>query len=202
MRIKIGVDIDGVIANFIRGFSILARNRFGKHVPIIENKEDILTWDFSFLNITEREAGEIFIEIQKSDSFWTTLKVVDLESWRDFITEFNTDKYEVYFISNRENGINLHSQTVKWLNSVGWRNPQVILTKTKHYIIGLLEIDYFIDDNSKNCQDALMLTSADCYVYDYPHNRYIEMEYFNSEIKRVNNLTEFKNDILNKIKEK
>jgi len=190
---KIGIDIDGVIANFSKAFSLLLRDMYGNHLPIIENENEILYWDWEkWYPLEEPELYEkAFEEINKSDNFWMQVELINEEHWNRFVKCFNVPEHEVYFITSRTNGINLHHQTVEWLSYHGWKNPQVILSKQKHVIVDELKLDYFIDDNLSTLSSVSWYTDAKCYLYNYPHNA----GYYFSD-SRVNNLYDFTTIIL------
>lgn len=191
--IKIGVDIDGVIGNFIKHFSMLLREMYRNHIPIIENSDNVPEWDMhKWFPLTEEEIDKGFEEIGKSNSFWLQLELINQEHWERFIKEFNNDDYDVYFITSRVNGIGIRSQTINWLEWNGWKNPQVILSTNKPYVINGIGINYFIDDKDDTVFYAHNLTFAKCYLYKYPHNCL-----YYSNLNRLNNLDEFTNLILN-----
>lgn len=186
--IKIGIDIDGVIANFMHHFSILSRNMYGEHLPILESEDEILNWDIhKFYPLTEEQIINVFDEINNMDTFWMQLNLIDVKNWIRFKDEFNNKEFEVYFITSRINGKNLHYQTVEWLTYNGWKNPQVIFANKKHDAINLLNIDYFIDDKLSTCEMCFIKTNCKVFIYDYPHNK--KTVYAN--LKRLKNLGEF-----------
>lgn len=192
-NLKIGVDIDGVVGNFIKLFSMHLRDMYGKELPIVENSDNVPDWDMHlWYPLSKQQISDGFKEINKSNSFWMQLELINKEHWENFIHSFNHPFYDVYFITSRENGINIHYQTVSWLYYHGWENPQVILSNKKYNIINGIGIDYFIDDNFLTVKDATEKTNATCVLYNYPHNNIINQP----DLLRVNNLEEFTNLIL------
>lgn len=187
---KIGADLDGVVADFCLSFSQHCNDKYGS--KILTEPEQIVNWDFAeLLHITTKQVNDIFDEIGNSRTFWRTLKVRDRKSFNYFKKYFNND--EVYFITNRCKGINIFSQTVDWLDSFGWINPQVIVTEKKWRIIKELDLKYFIDDKLENCEQIYRHTDCKPIVYDYPHNR------ANKILTRVSNLREFTDIVKEKL---
>ena len=190
----IGIDLDGVIVNFSKGFIELAREKYGKKLPKLKSSTDIKTWLFEeWYPITKEQVDELFNnDIDNSEDFWVNLYLLDSDGWKLLRSKFsNSNEYRIYFITHRNKGQNLFNQTVQWLKNHGWNSPQVIFSKEKHKVINGLDIEYFIDDNLEICLEASEKTNAKTFIMDYPYNR-IEG---NNNLIRVNNLKEFMNYI-------
>lgn len=183
---RIGVDLDGVCADFMLGFSEISSKIFGTHT--VTDREQVTHWDLQeVFGISEEQIHVVWNEINSSNNFWRTLKPWDRKSFNYFKNAFNGE--EVYFITARIRGKNIYKQTVSWLDSVGWINPQVIITVDKVPIIQYLGLDYFVDDRLETCHDISATTNCKAIIYDYPHNR------INKTLTRVSNLREY-TDIL------
>lgn len=179
---KIGVDLDGVVADFCYSFSHKCNELYGSEM--LTETDQIISWDFKeILKLNQSQIDKAFEEIDKSRTFWRALKVLDRKSFNYFKKYFNNQ--EVYWITNRSKGVNIFSQSVEWLDSFGWRNPQVIVTEKKWRIVKDLQLRYFLDDHLENCEQIYRHTNCIPVVYDYPHNRK------NKVLKRVFNLREF-----------
>ena len=190
----IGIDLDGVIVNFSKGFIELAREVYGKKLPKLKSSNDIKTWKFEeWYPIIEEQVDELFnIYIHNSEDFWINLSILDLDGWKLLRSKFsNSNEYRVYFITHRSKGQNLFNQTVQWLRNHAWNSPQVIFSKEKYKVINGLDIEYFIDDNLEICSEVSEKTNAKTFIMDYPYNR-IEG---NNNLIRVKSLEEFINYI-------
>lgn len=183
---KIGIDLDGVIANFAYSFTELASHVYGMRV--IEDENQILDWDWSkWYGLDKKRLEKLFEMIDESDIFWMQLKLLPQpEEWNRFKTIFNLQNYDVYFITSRQNGINIKKQCEQWLEMNGWNNPTVLLSTQKELVVKGLELDYFIDDNYNTCVKVKeMNPSTTTIIRDYPYNQGSE------QFIRVKNLNEF-----------
>lgn len=201
---RIGVDLDGVIADFSFRFSQVLRKLYGDHLPIVTDNRSIKHWDwYLWYPITKEEYDRAWNHILKNEvDFWESLPILNKNEWYSIKELMLYDNIDVYFITSRAKtpGKSIITQCINWLEMSGWNNPQVIVSDEKEYIVKYLKIDYFVDDKKENCEDVKKMNS-NCvvYVYDALHNR--SLEDFNLGIKRIYDLNEFLADILLDIKD-
>src|SRR5512146_2140191 len=99
---KLGIDIDGVLANFVDGFNLLIGKRYAKYLP--KQTDDYPTvWDwYKAEGITDDQDKTLWGMVNDSPSFWR-----DLPSFTD--TKFNLSLLsaivemgnDVYFVTIR-----------------------------------------------------------------------------------------------------
>lgn len=146
LRKKIGIDIDGVLANFIHHFRIL--NNTLHNVTITEDPTD---WDFQNWGLTNHQLSMSWAELQKTEGFWTSLKKCDdvKQSHIDVLD----DKAQLFFVTTRASTVGMprEKQTNDWLKKTfRIKHPTVIVTSNKGLVAAALELDAFIDDNYDN----------------------------------------------------
>jgi uncharacterized HAD superfamily protein len=200
--LEIGIDLDGVIANFAKKFSEHAQKLYGNRCPIIQHEKEILMWDWTkWYPVTDDEVHEIWTDICNTNNFWISLDVLDFE---DFVymrdTLLKLDRANIYFITTRVEsvGMSVKNQSEYWLRYNGWKNPTVIVCKQKGEIARLLDLDFFIDDKTENLVEVKE-THQKCQVYarDVPHNHNCDAILgFYDGYKRVYSVKEFVDDVL------
>lgn len=144
---KIGVDIDGVLADFVTPYKqliirVTGRDLFGPtHVATC--------WEF------EREAGYTSEEIHKawvfirnSQSWWRNLppypKTASALQALECLTR---EGHEIYFITSRPESPRRREQTIYWLRHFGYAPwPTVIFAEHKGDVCKVLGLDAHLDD--------------------------------------------------------
>ena len=160
-----GIDIDGVVANFSHGFSLLLYTLDGKdRLPIVENN-DCRSWDWnewyaqdeisrSELRMLIERAWEEHIKI-RGNVLWNTLSPL----FPDAMEALNkhAGKHPVMFITRRD-GPGAWQETVSCLHRYGVDYPLVYVCKAgeeKSDICHRMRIDTIIDDSPKYAQELL-----------------------------------------------
>lgn len=155
-RLKIGVDVDGVLANFTDAAKELIRELFNKDVKGVTQT----TWSFSSLGLSDTDEDKIWRHIDSSvKDFWYNFlyPMPDTNLLKPLC-----DAHEVIFITNRKHplpeaqSMPVNEQTAYWLRN--WfhiPNPTVLLSNKKGPLAKALGLDYFIDDRDKNLQEVI-----------------------------------------------
>lgn len=173
-RLKIGIDIDGVLANFVGAFSKLAHERFGKPAKLPYEQVD---WDWANAGITEKEISKLWAVIRATENFWQTLEPYPV----DLLLPVSL-QHDVYFITHRVStaGRSTTEQSARWIQyHYGIKFPQVIPTRFKGDVADALQLDAFIDDKPSNIIEvAKRVPEADVFVLDAGYNRVPELDGF------------------------
>lgn len=162
---RIGVDLDGVLADFNSAYAKLMNERIATSFLI---PADPQTWYW------ERAAGVVK---EQEDSIWDYIRNNPL--WWGQLPMYNTTindlnainklSDDVYFITNRPNG-KLPSQW--WLEERGSKQSTVLLTKQKGVIAKGLDLSCIIDDMEDNLRSVRNFSPrTKCYLFDRPWNQ-------------------------------
>lgn len=158
---KIMFDVDGVLADFVLGYTILA-----KKMGIMDtatNTHQQLEWD-------SLDNDKVWDKINNAlPNFFETLKpLIPLETFNSIrMLSWNND---IYFVTSRK-ATDAKHQTEVWLSSWGITNPTVIISKYKGDFARAVGIDYSIEDKLENayCIGILSPTTKS-YLIDRPYN--------------------------------
>jgi 5'(3')-deoxyribonucleotidase len=166
---RIGVDVDGVLADFLTDY----RNTFVKVLGKDLFTPVWTTWYFEpIVGYTKPEVSAVWKTIQCSPSFWSDLPA--LPNVHDDIWALNMVRdvgHEVVFVTARP-GERVKLQTERWLTQYGAHNPTVAISSNKAAVVDALDIHLYIDDRIKNLNDvAEVLPWNRVYVFDAPYNQ-------------------------------
>ena len=166
---RFGMDIDGVLANFDRGFLDVLNRVYGKEYTEedLENKRD---WDYfkTLEDLTLEQENDAFKYL--GEWFWLRLEPYDQKAM--LAISLLSEKHNIYFITDRHPNPTKELtlwQTRKWLEHFNISPAGVILTKEKPQACKLLGLEYFIDDNVKNVNN-INKTDTKCFVMNKSYN--------------------------------
>lgn len=177
-KIKVGFDIDGILARFNEAYINLIYTHTGIRLPD-ESDAYPNTWHFErAAGIEKSRENAMWKEIKDSPTFWQMLRPYEdsISPMRRFATwvdeEANHD-LETYYITNRQ-GNRVLAQTDDWLldtyQELVYANT--ICARNKGKMAAALELDLYIDDKLENCEDVVRLSpQTRCFILDRPWNR-------------------------------
>lgn len=154
---RIGVDIDGVLANFTDSYTDLLTKETGITFPRF-CAEWPTEWYFDRAALNQHYTPEAAKAVEKrvwnhimSSDFWAHLHA--LPGAIDVLAELRDSGDQVYFITSRP-GKNAKALTEYWLRMHGMDNPTVLVVSSepaKGHIAKGLVLEAFIDDKPENC---------------------------------------------------
>lgn len=160
-------DIDGVLADFLTGFTTLGHQLMG--TPITDTHAQP-SWN-GFPGITSDEAKKIWAHIITDVSFWYTLNpLVSAETFKAI--RYLTCELPVYFVTARV-GVEAKAQTEDWLESAGIDSPTVIISKYKGEVAKAVRAKACIDDKAGNASCVAWITEdqTQSYLIDRKYNQ-------------------------------
>lgn len=181
----IGIDIDGVLADFDKEFLRLSRKYLTKPKKGFVRS----TYNFEDAGWTKKEVDYIWLKIKHTRNFWETLDKLPktnelMRRQKDFNLVFITARVAT-------DGLPVADQTAEWLwNQYAIRDPLVIVANKKGPVARELGLEGFLDDRDVNCLEVKK-ASPDCYVAipDTPFTKEFDNERFG--IERVESIAEF-----------
>jgi len=176
---KLGIDIDGCLANFNLDYGRLFIELAGVN-KFDEDWEGQLeantfppVWNWETqAGYTPVQIKKVWSEITHNDGFWSGLG--ELPGAREAVKKLNKMAnmgHEVYFITNRT-GIRAKHQTEIWLYGLGMNYPTVLVAGDKLPLLKALGIGVFIDDKPETVQEvAQAALNIKLFLRDAPYNR-------------------------------
>lgn len=164
-NLKLGIDVDGVLADFVMGHVKALQHVTGKNLFPADFVET--EWDYHLaVGYTQEEDARTWKYIADSPDFWRTLPPLSsAEASLNYLRKKWVEGCDVYFITTRF-GERVKEQTEDWLDTFnekiphGVPNPTVLITRRKGLCCKALNIDLFIDDKPENCMDVVMHSPA------------------------------------------
>lgn len=171
---KIGFDVDGVLADFIRGFGDVARGLYGSmRVP-----EDFIPTDWNFGNLlTKDELDTTWKAVAGIENFWEGLQFLpSAVVLRAFAQKTSHD---VWFVTSRVQGAGntIALQTQHWMRNLGvdpyWYRGIITVDRSdaKIPIIQNVGITAFIDDYGPTVEALDQVQGVAGYLLDQPWNQ-------------------------------
>ena len=167
MPLRIGFDLDGVLADFASAFHAVETRLFGTDASSTPDDEDEpqaaqpAAGSAPARDRSRRDA--IWRQIVATDDFWTTLQPTDPSAVRRIHDLMLRHRWEVVFITQRPatQGDTVQRQTQRWLVAQGFELPSVlVISGSRGAAAGALRLDYHVDDSATNCLDVLSDSSA------------------------------------------
>jgi hypothetical protein len=190
-------DVDGVICDFVTGWSQLVKNSLDEQYGVYSSGEQ-RTWRGSKLSKVERDM--MWAVIDSRDDWWVTLPPLFTEGDHLAMHKLIEAGVVVYYVTNRFAPDNVAKQTELWLieHSLPVSGGVITTTEKAEFVDARFRADPSyellgaIDDSPTNLQSYARL-NLPCYVRDWRYNRHAV-----PHLPRVSSVAEFCDVMLQK----
>lgn len=187
----IGVDVDGIVANFEAGYAPLLTQTTGIEFPRLGEAGWPDTWFWErAAGVTKEQESVAWDQIKASNDFWFNLPAhAGAQAFLDELAHYSIN-HDVYFITSRV-GKHVKYQTESWLAYHGFEEATVLISSEKGLCCRALKVTHYIDDKNENCAQVVdQSPSTLCYMLAKPYNS-IEAVPPSGNFGRIDTLQEF-----------
>ena len=169
--IRVGFDLDGVLADFASAYREIELRLFGDQEgerPDEPERQEIEEASGA-ANLPDdprtsrRRRNAVWKQIEATADFWTTLRPIDPGAVRRIHEMMLRHRWEVVFLTQRPvtQGESVQRQSQRWLAEQGFDLPSVlVIGGSRGTAARALRLDYHADDNLQNCIDVLSDSAA------------------------------------------
>jgi hypothetical protein len=160
---RIGIDLDGVIFDFVTAFNQATMEILGIKLPEYDREYFPTRWDWAEQFLDEDQNNVIWTYITSSDKFWTNIPPFEW-SKKALNILFGTPKHDIYFVTCRMSNnfsFPVKVQSENGLKKLQVKNPTVLPVNEyddKYFLVRGLHLDVFVDDKT----ETLNLLQEDC----------------------------------------
>ena len=174
MPLRIGFDMDGVLADFSTAFLEVEQRLFGASSSVAAESPEVEASHEEDAAVraagggttprdSRRRRDAIWKAIHGTTDFWMSLKPHDPEAVRRIHDMMIRHGWEVFFITQRPStlGQTVQRQTQLWLRDQGFDLPSVlVISGSRGAAAGALRLNFHVDDSPQNCLDVVADSKA------------------------------------------
>ena len=157
-RLRLGIDIDDVLADFRSAFQLIASECLGEAIDVVNSPQQL-----NLDSLTSPQLRRVWKLIVSTPNWWTTLPPFEPEQIKRLYRLARKLKWEVYFLTKRPTtaGDPVQFQSQWWLEEQGFFLPSVMsVSGSRGELANALRLDLVIDDQMLNCIEVISSSFA------------------------------------------
>lgn len=156
MALRIGLDVDGVVADFRSAFQDAARRCGARDIDDPDEPRRTQALD-------QKEIRKVWEYVAKTPNWWVELRPYEPEQLARLYERVRSNGWELFFLTNRppSGGDTVQYQTQWWLERQGFYMPSVLTVPgSRGEIANALRLDIVVDDLAVNCVEVVSASTA------------------------------------------
>jgi hypothetical protein len=156
MSLRIGIDVDGVLADFRSAFHKAAEISVGH---AIEEPDD----PHSSHSLAQKDVRRVWEYVARTPNWWMSLMPYEPDQIARLYSLTRAAGWEVFFLTNRpvSGGDTVQFQTQWWIERHGFYLPAVLTVPgSRGEVANGLRLDLVIDDLIMNCIEVVSASTA------------------------------------------
>jgi hypothetical protein len=157
MSLRVGFDLDGVLADFRSAFQAVSHGLAQADADFTNPEEA------AGRSLSEADIKRAWKEVSGSHNWWTTLRPYEPAQIARLYSLARRHIWEVFFLTKRPptEGDSVQLQTQYWLERHGYYLPAVLtVLGSRGELANALHLDLVIDDQQLNCVEVISASSA------------------------------------------
>lgn len=186
MSLRIGIDVDGVLANFRAAFHEAARACLRRDLDEFDDPKSPQT-------VVQKDVKRVWDWVARTTNWWMDLEPYEPEEIARLYSITRAAGWEVFFLTNRppSAGDSVQFQTQWWIERQGFFLPAVLTVPgSRGEIANGLRLDLVIDDLSLNCVEIVSASPAKALLMLREENKVAEDHATSRGIGVVHSLAE------------
>ncbi|MCA1649691.1 MAG: hypothetical protein LC753_05210 [Acidobacteria bacterium] len=186
MALRIGIDIDGVLADFRAAFRAAARQCLGRAFEAAEDPKTSKA-------MAQADVRKVWDWVEKKPNWWMGLRPYEPDQIAKLYSLTRSAGWEVFFLTNRpaSGGDTAQFQSQSWIEQHGFYMPSVLTVPgSRGDIANGLRLDLVIDDQMLNCVEVVSASTAKAILMLRSHDQALSNHAINRGIGVVSNLVE------------
>jgi hypothetical protein len=156
MSLRIGIDVDGVLADFRSAFRKASKSSLGHDIDEPEDPK-------SAESLGQKDVKRVWEQIARTSNWWMTLRPYEPDQVARLYSLTRAAGWEVFFLTNRpaSAGDTVQFQTQWWIERQGFYLPAVLTVPgSRGEVANGLRLDLVIDDLMLNCVEVVSASTA------------------------------------------
>ena len=150
--LRLGIDVDGVVADFRTAFRAVAQRELGIAPDDIEKE------------LSKPEVERLWRNVSAASNWWLDVPAYEPDQIERLYAQVRRARWEVFFMTSRppSAGDSVQLQTQVWLERYGFYLPSVLTTPSgaRGELARALRLDLALDDRLVNCMEIISASNA------------------------------------------